>query len=206
MKIHRAHIHRPQGAGHARDGAAGTDTDRRVSRRTVRKISALVAMPTLAATVFTALLTTTAQSASAAARSNLPFSASFSGSVTPPNGPPPVALSGTGKASFLGRSTNSGSISVTGSAGACPDTGFAVENDEVLTSTDDGDQITIAIHDEVCPISPGIFRGQGTYVVTGGTGRFAGASGQGACDGTGDFVHGLFSFTLTGTISKPLGG
>ena len=171
-----------------------------------RKLTALVVVPTLAATLFTALLTMAAQTASAAPGAYLPFSASFSGSVSPPNGPPPVALSGTGKASFLGRSTNSGSIAVTGPASACPDTGFAVENDEVLTSTDDGDQITIAIHDEVCPISPGIFRGQGTYVVTGGTGRFAGASGQGACDGTGDFVNGRFSFTLAGTISKPSDG
>lgn len=172
-----------------------------------QRISALVAAPALAATLFGALLTTTAQTASAAPGAYLPFSASFSGSVSPPNGPPPVALSGTGKASYLGRSTNSGHIAVTGPAGACPDDGFAVENDEVLTSTDEGDQITIVIHDEVCPISQGIYRGQGgTYVVTGGTGRFAGASGQGACSGTGDFVHGQFNFTLTGTISKPVGG
>jgi hypothetical protein len=38
--------------------------------------------------------------------------------------------------------------------------------------------------------------------VVGGTGRFAGATGQGTIDCLGDFVNGTFDFTVTGTISR----
>ena len=131
--------------------------------------------------------------------------ASYSGTVSPPNGPPPVDLSGAGTATLLGASTNSGHVAVTGPASSCPDTGFAVQNDEILTSPDGG-QIMVTIRDESCPISPGVFHGVGTYVVTGGTGRFAGATGHGTFDGNGDFTQGRFSFTLLGTISAPMGG
>jgi hypothetical protein len=137
----------------------------------------------------------------------LSFTASYSGTITPPNGPPPVVLSGTGKASRLGNSTNEGHVAVTGPADRCPDTGFAVENDEILTSVQSGDQIMITVDDESCPVAPGsgVFHGVGAYVVTGGTGRFSGATGHGTFDGTGDFERGLFSFTLNGTISAPSG-
>src|SRR2546427_4773753 len=80
------------------------------------------------------------------AANQVAFKASYSGVITPPHGPPPVDLSGTGTASYLGKSTNSGHVAVTGPS-SCPN-GFAVQNDEVLTSTDDGDQITLTIHDE----------------------------------------------------------
>lgn len=114
-----------------------------------------------------------------------------------------MRLSGTGAASWLGASTNRGYVFVTGTASSCPTTGFAVENDETLTSSTDGDQITLVIHDESCPISPGVFHGSGTYMVTGGTGHFAGATGSGTFNGIGDFNQGLFVFSLSGTISAP---
>jgi hypothetical protein len=46
----------------------------------------------------------------------------------------------------------------------------------------------------------------GTYQVTGGTGRFAGATGSGRLTGSAVFTgpnNGVGSFTLTGTISSP---
>jgi hypothetical protein len=46
----------------------------------------------------------------------------------------------------------------------------------------------------------------GTYVVTGGTGRFAGATGSGTLSGSAVFTgpnNGIGSFTLLGTISSP---
>ena len=140
------------------------------------------------------------------AANQVAFKASYSGVITPPHGPPPVDLSGSGTATYLGTSTNSGHVAVTGPS-SCQD-GFAVRNDEILTSTDDGDRITLTITDESCPIpnSPGVYHGVGTYVVTGGTGRFANATGQGTFDGHGDFNLGKFAFTLNGTISRPSGG
>lgn len=47
---------------------------------------------------------------------------------------------------------------------------------------------------------------EGTYVVTGGTGRFAGATGSGTLSGSAVFTgpnNGIGSFTLLGTISSP---
>jgi len=49
--------------------------------------------------------------------------------------------------------------------------------------------------------SVGIYHGVGTYVVTGGTGRFARATGSGVFDGTGNFNTGTIICALTGTIS-----
>ena len=64
-----------------------------------------------------------------------------------------------------------------------------------------GDKLTTAITMQLCPIAPGIYHGIGTYVVTGGTGRFANATGSGVFDGTGNFNTGTIICALTGTIS-----
>jgi hypothetical protein len=149
-------------------------------------------------------LSATAGSAHAAAALQVPFKATYSGVVTPPQGPPPKELNGAGQATHLGRSTDQGRASVVGSPARCPNNGFLIQNDEVLTSIDDGDQITLTIQDQSCMTGPSTIHGEGTYVITGGTGRFAGASGQGAFVGDGDFAQGTFSFTLNGTISRPI--
>jgi hypothetical protein len=156
----------------------------------------------IGATALTVMLVTVGLQPALAA-SPLPFRASYSGVITPPNGPPPVDLSGRGTASFLGASTNSGHIAVTGPASCAG--GFAVRNDEILRSIDDGDQIWLTIIDQSCPIAPGVYHGVGTYTVTGGTGRFVGASGQGTFDGRGDFNQGTYVISFTGTISPSSG-
>ena len=75
---------------------------------------------------------------------------------------------------------------------------------ETLTSTSGGDQITFTVDDEACPTTtPNLFHQHGTYVVTGGTNRFAGANGTGTFDCYGEFGHLAYSFTLSGTISPP---
>ena len=45
-----------------------------------------------------------------------------------------------------------------------------------------------------------MLKGEGTYVITGGTGRFAGATGSGDFEGIGDVVHGIFAMSLDGVI------
>lgn len=134
----------------------------------------------------------------------VPFQSTYSGTITPAQGPPPLVLSGKGVASQLGASTNQGYIVVSGPANCAG--GFATTHTETLTSTDDGSTINLTISDISCPVSPGsmIYHGQGTYVVTSGTGRFAGASGSGTFDGHGNFNTGTYTITLTGTISQPL--
>jgi hypothetical protein len=59
--------------------------------------------------------------------------------------------------------------------------------------------------DEVaCAEGPGVFHCVGTYVVTGGTGRFAGATGSGTFDGHVTFNpdgSGTFQATYAGNVS-----
>ena len=55
-------------------------------------------------------------------------------------------------------------------------------------------------------VNPTTVTFEGTYEVTGGTGRFAGATGSGTLTGSAVFTgpnNGIGSFTLLGTISSP---
>jgi hypothetical protein len=87
---------------------------------------------------------------------------------------------------------------------SCP-RGFANINIETLTAANGDTLVLTGDHDEACPTGPNAVHGTGDWTVTGGTGRFAGATGQGTFDGVADFNRGTFSFQLTGTISAPGG-
>ena len=144
-----------------------------------------------------------ANSASAAAGHQVPFRASYSGTAAFTSATTAL-FTGTGIASHLGRSTNVNHITVTGPATSCSG-GFANINVETLTAAN-GDTLELrGPHDVGCPTRPGVVHGTGDWTVTGGTGRFAGATGQGTFDGVADFNRGTFSFQLTGTISAPGG-
>lgn len=143
----------------------------------------------------------------AVAATQVPFEAQFSGSMHLSNSPTgfPVNVSGTGSASYLGRSTNSAHVTQINEPNSnCPTTGFVVLNHGVLTSSQDNDdQIDVTIIDHPCPVGPGLYSGSDSYVVTGGSGRFAGASGQGTFTGTGNFNNLTFTYTFSGTITAP---
>ncbi len=140
-------------------------------------------------------------SASAAAGHQVPFHASYSGTAAFTSATTAL-FTGTGIASHLGRSANENHITVTGPATSCPG-GFANINVETLTAAN-GDTLELTgPHDVGCPTRPGVVHGTGDWTVTGGTGRFAGATGQGTFVGGADFNLGTFSFQLTGTISAP---
>jgi hypothetical protein len=134
------------------------------------------------------------------AAGQVPFKGQFSGSFTFTDSSD-LNLVGTGNASFLGRSTSNGHIAFLSTPATCTG-GFAIHDDETLMSTDDGDQVSFSIDNQACPTAtPGIYEILTRYNVTGGTGRFAGASGQGTADCFGNFNNDTFNFTLTGTIS-----
>jgi hypothetical protein len=101
----------------------------------------------------------------------------------------------------MGRIASDGNLTIVGEA-SCTDNevGFAVEMRDTFTAAN-GDQLATAITMQLCPIAPGIYHGVGTYVVTGGTGRFANATGSGVFDGTGNFNTGTIICALNGTIS-----
>jgi hypothetical protein len=144
-----------------------------------------------------------AHSASAAAGHQVPFRASYSGTAAFTSATTAL-FTGTGIASHLGRSINVNHITVTGPATSCSG-GFANINVETLTAANGDTLVLTGPHDVGCPTRPGVVHGTGDWTVTGGTGRFAGATGQGTFVGGADFNKGTFSFQLTGTISAPGG-
>lgn len=54
-------------------------------------------------------------------------------------------------------------------------------------------------------VTPGVFRYEQTLVITGGTGRFANATGSATATGLINVVTGAYDGKLTGTISRPNG-
>ena len=130
----------------------------------------------------------------------LPFTATYSGSAAFTS-QSTVSFLGSGTATHMGRITNVGTIVLNGPDGSCPG-GIANVNTEILTGPD-GDTLTITSQDVSCPIGPNQFDGTGQWTVTGGTGRFDGATGQGGATGGADFNAGTFTMSLTGTIRLP---
>jgi hypothetical protein len=130
----------------------------------------------------------------------LPFNATYSGSSAFTS-PSTVSFLGSGTATHMGRITNVGTVVVTGPTGSCSG-GNANVNTETLTDPN-GDTLTISSQDVACPTGANQFHGTGQWTVTGGTGRFEGATGQGLADGGADFNAGTFTMTLTGTVRLP---
>jgi len=135
---------------------------------------------------------------SSARTTSVPFAASFSGSAWFTS-ETTVTFDGVGTATYLGSSSNDGTIVIVGppdAEGCLPNI-----NTEVLVAAN-GDELQIEMVDIACPVAPPlpIFHGTGNWTVIGGTGRFAGVSGSGTVDGNGNFVTGTFAFTLTGSL------
>ena len=135
----------------------------------------------------------------ARASHNLPFRLGDEGTITF-TGQSTATTAGTGNATHLGRIASDGSLTIVGEASCGNEAGFAVEMQDTFTAAN-GDRLMTAITMQLCPIAPGIYHGVGTYVVTGGTGRFARATGSGVFDGTGNFSTGTIICALNGTIS-----
>ena len=136
----------------------------------------------------------------AAASTQVPFVGTYSGAAAFTS-ETTVSFSGTGVSTIIGLSANEGQIVITGPDTSCPG-GLANVHTDTLTAAN-GDSLTFIAHDVACPTGPGEFHGTGHFVITGGTGRFRGATGQGTVAGRADFNEGRFRFTLTGTISAP---
>ena len=148
-------------------------------------------LPLLAALALSAM--------TASASENLPFRLGDEGTITFTS-PSTATTAGTGNAIHLGNIMSDGSLTIVGQTGCNGDVGFLAEMQDTFTAAN-GDEVTTTITMQLCPIAPGIYHGVGTYVVTGGTGRFASATGSGVFDGTGNFNTGTIICALTGTIS-----
>jgi hypothetical protein len=149
---------------------------------------------------FVAVVMSGAQGASATDPA-LPFSVNVSGSAVLTS---PVAgtFSGSGIATHMGAITNVGTVEAHPEVprDGCPN-GFRSINRETFTAPN-GDTLSLQSEDTACPVGPpGQFHGSGIWTVTGGTGRFAGATGGGPYHGDADFAAETFAFTFTGTIT-----
>ena len=137
------------------------------------------------------------------AADQVPFVAQFTSSV--PSGPLPgcdagmipVALAGIGQASHMGRfsETQTHCVNPTTLAFCSGRFSFTGADGDTVSGTYSGQLVITA------PTTAAIY---GVFVVTGGTGRFAGATGGGNASGTLDFVTGEANdLLLKGTISRP---
>lgn len=146
-----------------------------------------------------------------AAASSAPLKVSVTGSlqITAANefGPTNARYGGQGSGSPpLGPVNMAGDITVTGPA-SCAN-GFAATHVDVLTAKD-GAQLEVRITEESCPTAMAgavvTFSCTGTYTITGGTGRYAAATGGGIWSGTLNLDMGTglgdFNAKYLGTIS-----
>lgn len=114
-----------------------------------------------------------------------------------PNGPEQAVYSGTGKSRPFGPTSMQGVISIVGPATGC--SGFAATHEDTLTASN-GDQVSVHIVEESCTTDGSAFTCGGTFTITGGTGRFANASGSGTWSGSltlNPSGSGTFSTTYT---------
>ena len=140
----------------------------------------------------------------AQAAEQVPFRGSFTTdhAMAAPCGPMTlcIVLSGAGEATHLGRTEFLKNSLSTRTTEACPGGTINTYTAAITLTAADGDTITMSGSGTVCE-GPGLVQASGTYTVTGGTGRFNGASGTIAESfvriGANVYV------TLTGAISSP---
>src|SRR5262245_47101193 len=127
----------------------------------------------------------------------VPFSASYAGTVT--FGTESNSLDGSGRSTQLGQGIDHATVVVTGFD---PNTGCIPNTQTHTLTAANGDTLTITNSDLACPTGEaGQFHGTGDWEVTGGTGRFSGATGGGTIDGHIDFFGAQYTLKLSGTIS-----
>jgi hypothetical protein len=145
-----------------------------------------------------AVLTVLSFAGAITAGEQVPFKGSLEGDVTvTPLAPPLVSVDveATGTATLLGHFTldiphvvNRATMTATGSYE------FTAANGDTLTADFTG---------TATPIAPGVLYIEETATITGGTGRFAGASGSFTVERLFDIGAGTTTGSFTGTISAP---
>jgi len=171
--------------------ALGWDGPMNLSLRTAATTLAVLA---LAATGLVS------QAGAASASTTVHFTATFSGpvKVVVPN--KFVFHDGSGTSNVMGPIASGAVATVTGVSLSCV-AGLANTNVVSLTAADGTLQLTSL--DVGCPTGVGTFHGTGVYTVTGGTGRYAGASGDGTLVGGADLLANSSTITADGTLTLP---
>jgi hypothetical protein len=144
----------------------------------------------------------------------VPFYGSYEGSLVLTWLPPSergmeasMTFTGVGISTYMGKGPDNGVAALHFDGTICPGGvpgGVPHEHQETLTAAN-GDTLTILANDVACPTdSEGLhYHGSGIWHVIGGTGRFAGVTGQGVGNGYSDFTTMTYHFVLDGTITAP---
>lgn len=162
------------------------------------KITLRTAPPVLAALALAVgLLVGGAPSASASTTTH--FHADWSGTVKA-GLPNRFVFDLAGAADPLGATSVHAVATVNGVSLSCL---AGLANTNVVTIAAADGTLTLTSQDVGCPTGVGSFRGTGVYAVTGGTGRYSGATGQGTLSGGADIVKGTAHITADGTLTIP---
>jgi hypothetical protein len=142
-----------------------------------------------------------------AAKSPVPFQATMAETfaVIPcvPNSNPNVvcvSVAGSGQATQLGNTSESSEVFVNLSTPVCH-----AETRTVTLTAANGDQVTLALTGQSCDTNSTPITGTASdsWVVSGGTGRFSGATGSGTNSALIYGLTGSAVTTFTGTLSTP---
>jgi hypothetical protein len=148
-----------------------------------------------AASLALPILAVVALAGPVAAGEQVPFKGSLEGTVTRSDPPPPIHVNvdAVGTATHLGR--------------------FSLEIPHLVTppfghgfyhfAAANGDTLDAEFHGVSMMVAPGVLYIEETATITGGTGRFAGATGGFTCERLYDIAAGTTIGSFEGTISSP---
>lgn len=95
---------------------------------------------------------------------------------------------------------SSGQFDLLGPAQRCAN-GFTGRLAGTITESN-GNTLSYVIDNQLCPTEvPGVYGANGTYRITGGTGKYANAKGTGFFEGLADFVEAKYKCLLLGALS-----
>jgi hypothetical protein len=114
-----------------------------------------------------------------------------------------VTVTGRGELSHLGKTAETVAATIN-LAGISPATHCAPDQAKATFTAANGDRLFVTTNGSSCPTGPGTGVDAGRYEITGGTGRFAGASGSGTYTTdaayAADMQSGTSITTYTGTL------
>ncbi len=161
---------------------------RRISRAAIALVAVLISVP-----------------GQASAASLVPFRATIAETFTaaPCSAVPSLCVSavGTGEATHLGKTRESASVVINLASNPAP--GCTAEIRETIFNAANGDQLTLHATGQGCDTSPTTTAAVDSFVVTGGTGRFNGATSIGTINVTVDRASGTAVTTFNGVLSTP---
>jgi hypothetical protein len=115
-----------------------------------------------------------------------------------------VTVTGTGELSHLGKTTEAVAATIN-LAAFSPATNCVPDQARAVFTAASGDRLFLTTNGSSCQTGPGTGVDTGRYVITGGTGRFTGASGSGAYTTNATYAANMQSgtsiTTYSGTIS-----